>query len=64
MIPVIEEEDGQWSISINGERLGKFKNRQTARIAADRWVNQAFRKGWAAVIETQRKRLSMTHDAL
>lgn len=67
MIPKIEQEDGYWYVSVNGERLGKFKSRPAAREASDSLVQQAFVKGWDAVLKARRKRLStkrpsMSHD--
>jgi hypothetical protein len=62
VIPKIEQEDGYWYVSVNGERLGKFSSRTGAWISADGLARQAFKKGWNAAIEARRKRLSMSHD--
>lgn len=68
MIPKIEQEDGYWYVSVNGERLGKFSSRTGALRLADRLARHAFRQGWEVAIKAQRRRLSakrvsMSHDA-
>ena len=62
MIPKIEEENGLWYVSVNGERFGNFKSRAGAHKSADGLSRQAFKKGWEATIDARRKRQSMSHD--
>lgn len=62
MIPIIEQHDGYWYVSVGGERLGKLKNRSDACRLANSLVSQAFVKGWERVIAARRKKLTMTHD--
>lgn len=62
MIPIIEQHDGYWYVSVGGERLGEFKSKIAAQQLSDKLTRRAFSKGWEATINARRKRLRMTHD--